>query len=217
MEEQLLSSSLRVDAPSVADLLLNSRWRRILLRFAREPLSVSDAAALMNMDLKRTHYHVHKLTSVGLLKVERIVRRPGRAIKYYRAVAEAFFVPNEIARAPSTHNLAEELRERLREFQFEVSGGVLFFSGPDGEPIGRIVASPNYSRNGFELWKILRLSATDFQQLHREMEDLLAKYRTRVAAKGAVHLIHCAGVRRAHDSGTVDNVCADSLRGAWRA
>ncbi len=55
--------------------------------------TVAGAARTTGLDLRTVHRDVRALCAAGLLEVVREVKRAGRPVKVYRAVAPAFFVP----------------------------------------------------------------------------------------------------------------------------
>ena len=58
--------------------------------------SVSAAAQVLGCSVQAMHYRVKQLLAAGLLEVAREEKRAGRSIKHYRAVSDAFFVPDNL-------------------------------------------------------------------------------------------------------------------------
>lgn len=84
--------ALEVTDPAAIALLLRERPRRVLAAFLSGETTVSAAARQTGLDLRTLHRDVQALTRAGLLRVTRLERRAGRAIKHYQPSADAYFV-----------------------------------------------------------------------------------------------------------------------------
>lgn len=62
--------------------------------------TIAGAARELGRPVNAVHYRVKKLLAAGLLSVSRTVPRHGRAIRYYRSRADAFFIPDRLASYP---------------------------------------------------------------------------------------------------------------------
>jgi len=211
MKASKLSSAYIVERSDAGAIFANSRMRRILMMFAREPLSLSDAAAVSNIELKRLHNYVQRLVRVGLLRVHSRRPRAGRPIKLYCAVGSSFFVSNQVLPKPSTDELANELRRLLESDEARGSEGVLVTLGDAMEPRIEFVLSDDRPRRGFELWRILRLQRDEFDQLRGELDAILGRYQQAHDDRGDVYLVHAAGVVRTAHEGVVDNPKSESV------
>ena len=205
MEDELLSRATIIRDPGAGTVFANSRLRRMLLLFAAGPLSLSEAAQLARIDLKRLHHHVQKLVKLGLLEVCGERRRAGRPIKLYRAASDTFFIPEELFPKPFGEELSAELRACLNTEASKSSRGLLLFIGPSGEPMGKVVNLDARPSEAFELWRVLRLSPADVAQLKTELETVLAKFQASRQVGSHVYLVHAAAARRSDQSGSVDN------------
>jgi len=205
MKAETLSSAYVVDRPAAGAMFTSSRMRRILMMFAREPLSLKEASDLSNIELKRLHYYVQRLIRAGLLRVESVRPRAGRPSKVYRTVGPAFFVSNEVLPRPSTDEIAAELRALLQSDEARGSIGILVSVGPRMEPRVEFVLSDERERRGFEFWRILRLRREEFERLRAELDAVLSQYQAPHDDRGEVYLLHAAGVPRRHPEGVVDN------------
>ncbi|MCP2014894.1 putative transcriptional regulator [Deinococcus sp. HSC-46F16] len=78
--------------PAAIALLLRERPRRVLAAFLSGETTVSAAARQTGLDLRVVHRDVQALARAGLLRVSRLERRAGRAVKHYRPSADAYFV-----------------------------------------------------------------------------------------------------------------------------
>ena len=179
--------------------------RRLVMLFAHEALSLSQASRRANIELKRLHHHVQRLVRLGLLEVATVQPRAGRAIKHYRATSKAFFVPEEIMPKPFAQEIALELRELLHAEAARTSRGLLWAVGPNGEPLGRVVSAEQVSPEAFELWRILRLEPGEVSDLRAELDAVLLRYQRSASSRGNMYLVHAAAARRRDDSGPADN------------
>lgn len=84
---------LRIDSPEAASMISEKRARRFLECFLGQARSVSQVAGELGVDMSSVSYRVKQFIRLGLVEMVREVPRGGRAIKYYRTVADAFFVP----------------------------------------------------------------------------------------------------------------------------
>lgn len=205
MKDESLSRAIRIDDPAAGAIFASSKLRRILMVFAAGPLSLTEAASRSNIDLKRLHHQAQKLVRLGLLEVRAIRRRAGRPIKLYQATSDTYFIPDEVLPKPFSEELSNELRERLSSRAAKSSRGLLLTVGSNGEPRGRVISNDRAQMDGFEFWRILRLSRADRQKLGAEIEAVLQRFQKLSAAQGGVYLVHAALVRRKDESGAVDN------------
>ena len=80
------------DAKAIA-LLMHPTESYYLKPFMLKASSVSEAAELLNVSMNFLYYRVKRFLQVGILEKVNSKKRRGRAIQYYRASAESFFVP----------------------------------------------------------------------------------------------------------------------------
>ncbi|WP_162176590.1 ArsR/SmtB family transcription factor [Deinococcus frigens] len=76
-----------------AHLLSDPRSLTYFKPFLAEERTVSAAAQELGCNLNTLLYRVRVMLDAGLLRVTRTERRAGRAIKHYRSVHDAYFVP----------------------------------------------------------------------------------------------------------------------------
>ncbi len=93
-----------------------SQWR-MFTPFVAAECSVSGAARCVGVPLRKMYSFVQKGLRLGLLETTRLEARKGRPIRFYRAVAEAFFVAFEDM---SALNLTEDLLEGWRLWEGRV-------------------------------------------------------------------------------------------------
>jgi hypothetical protein len=210
MKAKILSR-VHVHDPRQAAVFTQPRLRRILLWFTRRPKSVGEAAAATGMDLKRTHYFVHRLAALGLIVIVGERRRAGRPVKLYRAIGDSFFVPDDAATKGFGDDLALELRESLASQRSQSEGGILFTAFADGSPRGRLVGGRSASTAAKEMWRVLRLPAHRVAALKRDLNALLNRYqRMRAEPAGSIYLVQAAVVPRLGAEGPADNDGSDA-------
>ena len=111
----------RVTDPAPVKLLLHERSRKVLGCFLAQEQSVSGAAKQMGLDIRSVHRDVRALCAAGLLHITRREARAGRAIAYYRASAEAYFVPQS---AHPSADQTEQLEHELGPFDKIIAGAL---------------------------------------------------------------------------------------------
>src|SRR5690625_142638 len=98
-----------------ARLLASPRDDRFFHPFWGRSNTVAGAAAELGESLGAVHYRVGKFLDAGLLEVIRTEPRPGRSIRHYRSVADAFFIPAGLDSHPGEdERLLEALLPTLR-------------------------------------------------------------------------------------------------------
>lgn len=83
----------RVADPTQARLLTDPRSKAFFKPFLARERSVAEAARLLGCPLNTMIYRVGTFVRAGLLRVVREDKRPGRAVRVYRSVHDAYFVP----------------------------------------------------------------------------------------------------------------------------
>jgi DNA-binding transcriptional ArsR family regulator len=203
MQSDEQSSPLRVENAAQVAAFENPLRCRVLVSCGREERSLSDLHRLLGLSLSKLHYHVARLLAAKLLVVSRAQPRAGRAVRYYRAVAERFLVPQESMPAGPGDALATELRQSLQdELVREGAVSVLYAAGPeDGTMTMRLIrtesaASPRH----MELWRLLKLDTAQRTALAKELAAVLERYATAGPRPGAeAYLAHAAFAPRRKD------------------
>ncbi len=77
-------------------MLLEPKHARFIAPFLGRERLVAEVAREIGAPLSTTFRHVTRYCEVSILKVTREQARKGRALKCYRTVADAFFVPNSL-------------------------------------------------------------------------------------------------------------------------
>ena len=94
MTDQIPSSPPRIITdPDQARFLADIKLLAFLLPFLGRVSSVSQAAAELDIKVNTMLYRVQQMQDLGLLTLDHLEPRDGRAIRHYRAVADVLFVP----------------------------------------------------------------------------------------------------------------------------
>ena len=180
-----------ISDPRAAAALAKRRQRQILLPLIEDERSLSDLATLTGSRLSLLHHHVRRLIDLGLVQVSREQRRGGRAVRYYRASAKAFFVPSELADLHVDGELPGQLRESLERSRMRTFQGVLYSWEANG-PSVRFVHDPASSLSASEIWLELRLSQAEAATLTEQLTALFQPFHGRAAEAGRRYIIHAA-------------------------
>ena len=79
--------------PTQARFLTDPAKKRFFLPFLARERRIAQAAAEAGCSINRMLYQVRTLVDAGLLQVLRVEPRAGRAVRVYRSVHDAYFVP----------------------------------------------------------------------------------------------------------------------------
>jgi hypothetical protein len=104
-----MQESLEIRDGEVARILVDLTQARLLEPFFDDDITLSDAAKKLNVKLTTLLYHVTKFIRLGLLEISKEESRKGKAIKYYRTTAKAFFVPFDVSPSLSLKHLLTHL------------------------------------------------------------------------------------------------------------
>ena len=196
MTPPIQTSVLTISDPRQAALFGHPVRSRILLWCAKEDRTLSQMKGVFGGSLSKLHYHVDRLLQAGLLALSRTEPREGRPIRYYRAVAEQFRIPQELLPAGPSERWAAELRQSLNDAANRAGEmSVTYSADPDGKllvrllPPGAGAKAPRVK----ELWKVTALNAQQRADLAREMAELLERYAKPAAGPGSeLFWIHAA-------------------------
>src|SRR6516165_2290568 len=109
------SRSLQITKPAEVAALDHPLRSRLLMACVRRERNLTELARELNQPLGKLHYHMGQLIDSGLLAVGRIEHRPGRPIRYYRAVAKTFLINLADVKESAVEKLARELRQSLAQ------------------------------------------------------------------------------------------------------
>ena len=190
--EARVGDPLDITDPRTAAVFANRRRVRILLALAGQERSLGELAALTGERMSLLHHHVRALQTSGLVQIAREQARAGRPIRFYRAVADAFFVPAEFAAMFPAHGLAEELRQSLERSRMKTLKGVLYASD-QGRPMIRLVTETPGKSGSWEKWLDIRLSEADAAAMIQELDAVVRRFAARATpGEGVRHIVHAA-------------------------
>lgn len=199
------SGPVVIEDPKGARALTDLGLLPLLVLFLRGEASVGEAAKCLDTGFDRVYYQVRKLEALGILRVVRSETRSGRAIKYYRAAADAFFVPftvlphetferavTEGARVPEEMRAASTARALLEQVDdpdhwgfrvnVEPGGTVNAFWGPrdaasDWSVLDYLLEPERPAVYGTNT--SLSLTREQAKELQRELHELMARWSAR--------------------------------------
>lgn len=185
----------RVSDEQVAGVLLDVHKRRWLRPFIGRECTVQDAALELGERPGTVFYNVQRLEELGLLRLVRTQPRRGRALKFYRAVADQFFVPFKVTAAESlrhwlegqarvfeelfNQNIAQVIEQQYGSevglaIERQEDGELKVFLSPDGINSLNLVAPTNPAAGG--AWGTLYLDYASAKNLQRELLELYQRY-----------------------------------------
>jgi DNA-binding transcriptional ArsR family regulator len=175
MQSDTQSSEKRVANRAQAAALENPLRARLLMACVAGERSLTDLQRFAGQTLPKLHYHVTRLLDGGLLRVSREQKRGGRPIRYFRAVADSFLVPQEFLGELPGEAMAVELRNLLQRSRGDVS---LRYAADErgGFRMTLVRDEAGPSPRALELWQIFRLTRQQRDELAKELKDLFERY-----------------------------------------
>lgn len=190
----LTDNFLRVTDPIQAKLLADQNTFSYFTPFLAQERTASQAAEEVACSLNAMLYRVGTFLEAGLLKVSRLERRAGRAIKHYRSVADGFFIPFEVTPyAGLEEGLEAQIEERnqrvgkatarlLREAGIE---GRRIYRSPTGEVWQEAAADLRSAVNlsganapaAVDFFREVKLTIEEAKVLQRELLAYRERYR----------------------------------------
>ena len=182
------TSELRVENPLQVAAFGNPLRARVLIACGVEERSLSDLRRLLGVPLPKLHYHVARLLDAKMLTVSRAQPRGGRPVRFYRAVATRFLVPQEALPALPSEAWMAELRHSLRD-EIGRAGEVALLYGPGVEEgsfqVRLLRPEPVGPSRSIELWRILRLAPGQRAALAKELAEVLERHAKAEPEPGA--------------------------------
>jgi hypothetical protein len=190
------SSPYRVADPGQTAAFDNPLRCRILVACGPVERSLSDLGLLLDVPLPKLHYHVARLLDAELLTVSRVQARAGRPVRFFRAIAERFLVPQESLPALPSEGWSQELRKALLKERGR-AGEVALLYGPGAKEAAFEVRLMRPEAEGparsMEQWRILKLTPAQRTALAQELISLLERYAHAAPEPGAEsYLAHTA-------------------------
>lgn len=185
-----------VTDPQQAKLLTDPKVLAYFRPFVARDATASSAAAELGVDLNTMLYRIRTLTAAGLLRIVREVPRKGRAVKVYRSVYEAYFIPYESTPfATLEERLIEQLsaevrqRARVQAKRMEKQGvyGQRLYRNEAGEvwtdSAGSAGSELDWLTPGADVsidyWTDVLLTETEAQDLRATLYDVLKRFEGR--------------------------------------
>jgi hypothetical protein len=185
---------LRLENTAACELVADRARRRWIAPFIGQERSIGAAAELLQVNPTQMYKRVERLLKLGLLHVARTEARAGKPIRYYRAVADTFFIPFQVY-PPERINEANRMLyqdafqralERLYrdEYFVELDWGARTVVAPSGDTYLEIVqgngqhwdylgdAAPAVASGWNPMW----LNPDDAKAMQRELVGVLSKY-----------------------------------------
>ncbi|RIH76715.1 hypothetical protein Mterra_03845 [Calidithermus terrae] len=188
---------LRVEQPQAAEVLTDPKAAGFLFPFLLGEHSPSSAARLLGVKLNVLMYWVRRFLAHGLLEHTRTEPRGGRAVRYYRAVANAFFVPFKALSRGDLETFLEGIeqpfQQALKRARLELltapgeewglwlsaRGGTLSFSYGDAEGERLFNNRKPQAPATLNLWVSLDLDFEQAKAFQHELIELYQKYAAR--------------------------------------
>ena len=175
-------------------MLLEPKHARFIAPFLGRERLVAEVAREIGAPLSTTFRHVSRYCEVGILKVTREQTRKGRALKCYRTVADAFFIPNSLRATAHDAWLAklEQAAKRGLEHAYGehlAAWGELIFRNEAGIFSTSLAKAPGYPVTSLgpdapamltTAHDAVYLDFADAKRLQQDLHTLLETY----AAKG---------------------------------
>jgi hypothetical protein len=194
--------STTVTDPKAAAVLADPRRAMFLYPFVGRERCASDVATAYGLPLNTLMYRLGRLCALGLLEVTRVEPRAGRAIRFYRATADAFFVPLTVLPRRDLPRLVDDWAQSLQAQYLESFAAALEQQpGPWGlrisrEGDGRLLVAPAQRPDCFydyfnddapsiiEGWFTdLHLDDADAKQFQQELAALYLRFLGRAGKR----------------------------------
>jgi hypothetical protein len=203
MKATFRSSKLtRLENPEACTVLADREQLRLLSAFLGKENTISNAAQELEVNSTKLYKQVQRFLELGLVKISRLEKRAGRAIKYYRSSSDRFFIPfrtypperiGQQNREYHTRLFALGLERVYRQERFtEQDWGAITASMPGGGVYLSIANSFGQQWNYLDPdtpavvsgWNRIMLDFEDAKALQREMSELLTRYLKKAGNHG---------------------------------
>jgi DNA-binding transcriptional ArsR family regulator len=190
MQSGLQSREKRIGNRIQAAALENPLRARLLTACVAEERTLTDLQRLAGQSLSKLHYHVTRLLDAGLLRVSREQARGGRPIRFFRAVAQSFLVPQAFLDELPGEAMAAELRNLLQASRGDVS--LRYASDSRGSFRMTLVRDETAAApKATELWQVFKLSRQQREALSKELKELFERY-SKAEGGSETYLVHAA-------------------------
>jgi hypothetical protein len=179
-----------------AQALLHPETFRYFAMFLGQEQSLANAAKILKQPVSSLKYHVIKFIEWGLVTQTRTEPRQGKPIKYYRAVADQFFIPLAQTKQDTLTDWMKFMQIPLLEqycTDFVQAASQLHPQSANGGTCIRVIennrisidfsASPppnvNFQPNSMKplwnSWTTIHLTNTQAEKLHQEITQLWSR------------------------------------------
>lgn len=186
--------TLIITDTKTAEVLTNPQNQRWLTPFMQQAQSIGQAAQMLGVLPNTMLYRVKQFERLGLLEVVREEARVGRSVKFYRAVAEAFYIPFTLTKAETVAALLSPLADFWMQHYLnnatkataDLSPSVgLRIQSENGELYAKVALEPDQMLELsdprippiFSLWTAqLYLNPSDARELQRRLLELYLEF-----------------------------------------
>ena len=195
---------MRLTTREAAEVIADPNARRYLEPFIGMERSVSEVAHDLDVAMSSVLYRVRRFIDLGLLEVTRTQQRPGRAIKFYQAVADGIFVPFNLTDIVNIEDISPQITRGARETfrrnlghawkaagDTEGTWGIVIYRNSEGIVESDVVPEANMGDPSsffrgllepnapavWDSWSTYRLKFDTAKALQREMRSLLERYQ----------------------------------------
>ncbi len=184
----------RIEDAQACELLTDRALLRILAEFTGQENTINQAATSLEMTVSALYKIVKRFEGLNLIEITRTEARAGRAIRHYRTVADAFFIPFRTHPPERISGQNWALHQALfrrgldrlyREERFvEQDWGVVTAIAPNGSVYLEIASASGRAWADLMAegpavvsgWHAVYLGIEDAKALQRELDDVLARY-----------------------------------------
>lgn len=177
-----------------ARILTSPRALRLFRPFLARERTVSEVARETGADLNAVLYRVRTYLAAGLLEVVRETLRPGRAVKAYRSVHDAYFVPYDVTPFATLEErmleqmlpgIKDRVRAQARLLQrsglwgqslYRDEAGEVWISSAEGATRSDDWLDP---RGGIDFWTEVWLTTEEAEDLRSTLYEALERYGRR--------------------------------------
>ena len=210
---------LELSDPEAVRIVTDPKARRFLEPLIGQERSAGQLARELGVDLSSVLYRVEQFMRLGLVEVGRLEPRRGRAVRYYRAVADGFYIPFGATAHPTTETLSPDAFENLQTLLnksiahtwTEAAGeplalGLHLYRHADGGLYRNITPHPDEdapnrffetllepsSAAVWDTWGVRRLSRADAKKLQQELASVFKRYQPSDAEEDREYIIRLA-------------------------
>lgn len=157
---------------------------------AGEPMTVKGVADLMGEVPAKVHYHVKKLISIDILRLDHTEVINGITAKYYVLTTDSFRVAyqntsDQKALFDSTTNMILSVVDEFKDDIVRNAEYIKSHKSDDSEP-----------KNGFFTKETMYLSKRDYEDFEEEMTELYKRYKSRHVEGQEPYDLYVGWIRR---------------------